>query len=97
MANILPDSDERKQKYIEFGESQLNYILGDNPLHINFVVRTEENSPKSVHHRDVHLLMMEIVNQLKIHLLYGIPLLEVLVWRMIMKIIVLIMKKMKLL
>ena len=58
LANILPDSDERKQKYIEFGESQLNYILGDNPLHINFVVRTEENSPKSVRHKDVHLLMM---------------------------------------
>ena len=51
LANILPDSDERKQTYIEFGESQINYILGDNPLHINYVVGAEENSPKSVHHR----------------------------------------------
>ena len=51
LARLLPDSDERKQKYIEFGESQINYILGDNPLHINYVVGAEENSPKSVHHR----------------------------------------------
>ena len=50
-ANFLPDSDERKQTYIEFAEGQMNYILGDNPLHINYVVGAEENSPKSVHHR----------------------------------------------
>ena len=50
-ANFLPDSDERKQAYIDFAESQMNYILGDNPLHINYVVGAEDNSPKSVHHR----------------------------------------------
>ena len=50
-ANFLPDSDKRKQEYIDFGESQINYILGDNPLNINYVVGAEENSPKSVHHR----------------------------------------------
>ena len=51
LANILPDSDERKKTYIDFAEGQMNYILGDNPLHINYVVGAEENSPKSVHHR----------------------------------------------
>ena len=51
LANILSDSDERKQTYIEFGESQINYILGDNPLHINYVLGAEDNSPKSVRHR----------------------------------------------
>ena len=50
-ANFLPDSDERKQKYIDFCEGQINYILGDNPLNINYVVGAEDNSPKSVHHR----------------------------------------------
>jgi hypothetical protein len=51
LANILPDYDENKQEYIKFGESQINYILGDNPLNINYVVGAEANSPKSVHHR----------------------------------------------
>jgi hypothetical protein len=50
-ANILPDSNEMKKTYLEFAESQMNYILGDNPLHINYVVGAEDNSPKSVHHR----------------------------------------------
>ena len=51
LANVLPDSDERKEEYVKFCEGQINYILGDNPLHINYVVGAEENSPKSVHHR----------------------------------------------
>ena len=46
LANILPDSDERKQTYIEFGESQINYIVDDNPLNINYVVGAEDNSLK---------------------------------------------------
>ena len=29
----------------------MNYILGENPLGIDFIVLTEKNSPKSVHHR----------------------------------------------
>ena len=29
----------------------MKYILGDNPLGINFVVGAEDNSPKAVHHR----------------------------------------------
>ncbi len=51
LANFLPENDERRQKYVDFGISQINYILGDNPLGINFVVGAEKNSPKSVHHR----------------------------------------------
>ena len=50
-ANTLPKSDSKRQAYIDFAESQMNYILGDNPLGINFVVGAEKNSPKSVHHR----------------------------------------------
>ena len=50
-ANFLPTSDSQRQEYIDFAESQMNYILGENPLGINFVVGAEKNSPKSVHHR----------------------------------------------
>ena len=50
-ANILPQSDEKRSKYIEFLQKQVNYILGDNPLGINYVVGAEDNSPKAVHHR----------------------------------------------
>ena len=50
-ANTLPKSDSKRQVYVDFAESQMNYILGDNPLGINFVVGAEKNSPKSVHHR----------------------------------------------
>ena len=50
-ASILPDSDSKKKGYIDFVKSQIDYILGDNPAGINFVVGAEENSPKAVHHR----------------------------------------------
>ena len=49
--NILPKDDEKRKTYLDFVQSQINYILGDNPLGINFVVGAEENSPQSVHHR----------------------------------------------
>ena len=50
-ANFLPESDEKRKKYITFVKSQIDYILGDNPAGINYVVGAEDNSPKSVHHR----------------------------------------------
>jgi len=51
MANYLPKDDPRRSKYIDFVKSQTNYILGDNPAGVNYVVGAEENSPKAVHHR----------------------------------------------
>ena len=50
-ANFLEESDEKRKKYINFVKSQIDYILGDNPAGVNYVVGAEENSPKSVHHR----------------------------------------------
>ena len=32
-------------------KSQIDYILGDNPAGVNYIVGAEENSPRSVHHR----------------------------------------------
>ena len=50
-SRILDETDSKKKEYIDFIRSQINYILGDNPKGINYVVGAEENSPKSVHHR----------------------------------------------
>ena len=50
-ANFLEESDEKRKKYIDFVKSQIDYILGDNPAGVNYVVGAEDNSPKSVHHR----------------------------------------------
>jgi len=50
-ANFLPEGNEKRQKYIDFVKSQIDYILGDNPAGVNYVVGAEENSPRSVHHR----------------------------------------------
>ena len=49
--NNIRKTDSKKKEYIDFIRSQINYILGDNPKGINYVVGAEENSPKSVHHR----------------------------------------------
>ena len=50
-SSILPESNSKRKEYIDFAKSQIDYILGDNPAGVNFVVGTEENSPKAVHHR----------------------------------------------
>ena len=50
-ANNIPESEPRRQKYIDFVKSQMDYILGDNPAGVNYVVGAEDNSPKAVHHR----------------------------------------------
>ena len=50
-ANYLKETDEKRSKYINFVKSQIDYILGDNPAGVNYVVGAEDNSPKSVHHR----------------------------------------------
>jgi len=50
-ANILSEDDPKRQTYIDFVKSQIDYILGDNPAGVNYVVGAEENSPKDVHHR----------------------------------------------
>ena len=50
-ASHLPESDSKRKDYIDFLKSQIDYILGDNPAGVNYVVGAEDNSPKSVHHR----------------------------------------------
>nr|AAM81967.1 cellulase Cel9A precursor [Piromyces sp. E2] len=50
-ANYLPKTDSKRSKYVDFVKKQTDYILGDNPMKINYVVGAEANSPKAVHHR----------------------------------------------
>ena len=48
---ILEESDSKRKEYIDFVKSQIDYILGDNPAGVNYIVGAEENSPRAVHHR----------------------------------------------
>lgn len=41
-------------RYRTFGESQLNYILGDNPRKSSYVCGFGDNSPLNPHHRGAH-------------------------------------------
>ena len=50
-ANHLTKNDSKRKSYIDFVKKQMDYILGDNPAGVNYVVGAEENSPKAVHHR----------------------------------------------
>ena len=50
-ASILEESDEKRKEYINFVKSQMDYILGDNPAGVNYVVGAEKSSPIAVHHR----------------------------------------------
>ena len=49
-ANLLPESDPKRKGYIDFVKSQIDYILGDNPTGVNYVVGAEVNSPREVIH-----------------------------------------------
>ena len=46
-------SKNRVKIYQEF-ESQINYVLGDNPRNGSYIVGFGENSPQAPHHRTAH-------------------------------------------
>lgn len=46
--------DQPDGRYRTFGESQINYILGDNPRRSSYVCGFGENSPQYPHHRGGH-------------------------------------------
>jgi len=52
LAGVYGDTVKDKQgKYTGFSESQINYILGDNPNNFSYMVGFGENSPQNPHHR----------------------------------------------
>ncbi len=44
----------RAERYHDFGVSQINYILGDNPRNSSYVVGYGDNPPRNPHHRTAH-------------------------------------------
>ncbi len=68
---VLADTDT--SDYVDFYETQINYMLGDNPNNQSYVVGYGENAPQNAHHRTAHASWK---NDLKIpetsrHTLYG--------------------------
>ncbi|THH33576.1 hypothetical protein EUX98_g518 [Antrodiella citrinella] len=46
---ILPPSSANYSRYLSFAQSQLNYILGNNPMTVPYIVGTHPNSPVNPH------------------------------------------------
>jgi endoglucanase len=45
---------DKAQRYFDFGVSQINYILGQNPAQRSYQIGYGENSPHNPHHRTAH-------------------------------------------
>ncbi len=53
--NTLPNANPtKKQTYLNFAKSQINYMLGANPLKRSFVAGFGVNPPINLHHRGAH-------------------------------------------
>ena len=51
MALLMANDVQPNERYLLAARSHLNYILGANPLGINFVTGVDETSPQNPHHR----------------------------------------------
>jgi len=51
VASTLDKNDETRKKYVKFIQKQVDYIQGDNPAKVDYIVGADPSSPKSVHHR----------------------------------------------
>ncbi len=45
---------DKAQRYFDFGASQINYILGNNPAKHSYIIGYGRNSPRNPHHRTAH-------------------------------------------
>jgi len=50
----LATSIDKSNNYINFANSQINYLLGKNPLKIPYVIGVHPNSPQNPHHAGAH-------------------------------------------
>lgn len=68
---VLADTDT--SAYVDFYQTQINYMLGDNPDHRSYEVGYGENSPVNVHHRTAHGSWKNdlAVPETNRHILYG--------------------------
>jgi hypothetical protein len=71
-SDFLTDT-ARKQRYHDFGVSQINYALGSNPMNRSFVIGFGNNPPKNPHHRTAHGSWSDNINEPtnSRHVLYG--------------------------
>jgi hypothetical protein len=71
-ASITTNSD-KKSSYLEFATSQIDYILGDNPLNFSYQIGFGENYPLNPHHRASHDSRIHDINSpaLNTHILTG--------------------------
>lgn len=51
MTLLLANDAQESERYLAAARSHLNYILGENPLGVNFITGVSEQSPKNPHHR----------------------------------------------
>ena len=55
LAGIYADTvNDKGGQYSEFVQTQINYMLGDNPNNRSYVVGFGQNSPQNPHHRGAH-------------------------------------------
>nr|WP_157484892.1 glycoside hydrolase family 9 protein [Gilvimarinus polysaccharolyticus] len=72
-ADALGSSDPLYNRYQDFGLSQIDYILGDNPANRSYQVGYGNNFPTNVHHRGSHgswADSLQVPTQQR-HILYG--------------------------
>jgi len=51
VASTMDKNDSKRKQYVKFIQKQVDYIQGDNPAKVDYVVGADPSSPKSVHHR----------------------------------------------
>jgi len=51
VASTMDKNDSKRQQYVNFIQKQIDYIQGDNPAKVDYIVGADPSSPKSVHHR----------------------------------------------
>lgn len=57
------DDPVRADRYHEFGASQINYILGDNPRDSSYQIGFGDNHPVNPHHRTAHGSWLDSINE----------------------------------
>jgi endoglucanase len=74
LAGIYGDTvNDPNNRYSDFAEDQIDYILGENPNNRSYVVGFGENSPENPHHRGAHGSLTNNINDpvTNRHVLYG--------------------------
>jgi hypothetical protein len=63
----------RADRYHDFGVSQINYILGDNPRNSSYLIGFGDDPPRNPHHRTAHGSWLDNINEPETsrHVLYG--------------------------